>query len=185
MINLLKLKHFNKAAAEGEPDKILEKLSIKPGSSIGDIGSGGGYYTLRFAGLVGDSGTVYAVDVKKENLEYIEKEVKSEKLQDRVKFILASGDKSNLSDNSIDLLFLRNSFHHLDNKNEYFLNLRKCLKEEGQIVIIDHKKDHKSGPGIGHGTGEGEIEQVLEAAGFKAHSSFSFLPGQWFFIFKN
>lgn len=185
MINLQKLKRFNKAASEGNPDKILEVLSIKQGSCIGDIGSGGGYYTLRFAELVGDSGTVFAVDVDKDNLEYVETEVIKKNLQDRVTFILAAGDKSNLSDNSIDLLFLRNSFHHLDNKNEYFSNLRKCLKEEGQIVIIDHKKDHKSGPGIGHGTGEGEIEHILEAAGFRKHNSYSFLPGQWFFIFKN
>ncbi|MCK5153152.1 MAG: class I SAM-dependent methyltransferase [Spirochaetales bacterium] len=184
MINILKLKHFNKAASEGNPDKILQTLEIKPGLSIGDIGSGGGYYTLQLAELVGESGTVYAVDVNKGNLEYVEKEVKKKNLQDRVNFILATDENSNLPDESIDLLFLRNSFHHLKNRKDYFINLKKCLKEEGKIVIIDHKKGHRSGPAMNHGTGEGEIELNLEAAGFREHSSFSFLPGQWFFIYK-
>lgn len=45
MINGFKLKHLNKAAAKERPDRILDDLEIKPGSIIGDIGSGRILYT--------------------------------------------------------------------------------------------------------------------------------------------
>jgi arsenite methyltransferase len=42
---------FNKRAAKPKykADQIMETLSLKPGQIIADIGSGGGYFTCRFA----------------------------------------------------------------------------------------------------------------------------------------
>ncbi len=185
MYNALKLKHYNKAASEGSPDRIMDALEIEPGFFIGDIGSGGGYYTLRFAEKVGDSGTVYAVDIDKNNLKYVGKKALMGKLGDRIMLTLATGESSNLPERTIDLLFSRNSFHHLKNRVEYFKNLKRCLKNGGKIAIIDHKKGHRSGPGINHGTGEGEIEKVMQEAGFIKYRSFDYLPGQWFYIYEN
>ena len=104
---------------------------------------------------------------------------------DRIILIPASEESSNLPENTIDLLFLRNSFHHLKNRVEYFKNLKRCLKDVGEIAIIDHKKGHKSRPGVNHGAGEGEIEEVMQEAGFIEFRSFDYLPGQWFFIYRN
>jgi len=45
------LKMFNKRAGsdESRPDEILSHLDIRSGESITDVGSGGGYFTYRFA----------------------------------------------------------------------------------------------------------------------------------------
>ncbi len=184
MFNNIKLKHFNKAAREGSPDRILNDLKIEPGFHIGDIGSGGGYYTIRFAELVGDSGNVYAVDIEQRNLDFIKIKLHEKNLEQRVLLVRADERGSNLPEDTIDLLFLRNSFHHLENRVAYFNDLKRSLKDKGKVVIIDHKKESPSGPGIGHGTGEGEIEAVMEKAGFAIEASFDYLSGQWFFIYK-
>ena len=184
MLNTIKLKHFNKHAASGNAEEILQQLNIKHGYHIADIGSGGGYYTLKFAELVGDNGLVYAVDVEKNNLDYIAREAEKRHFQDRIKLTLTDKKNSNLPEEDMDVIFLRNSFHHLKNRAEYFKNLSKCLNNNGIIVIIDHKKGQSSGPSLNHGTGEGEIEGVMEEIGLKEYRSFDFLPGQWFFIYK-
>ena len=49
----------------------MEKLSLKEGDIVADIGSGGGYYSLRFAEAVGKKGLVYAVDVEQKYLDYV------------------------------------------------------------------------------------------------------------------
>ncbi|MBD3414825.1 MAG: hypothetical protein GF421_10400 [Candidatus Aminicenantes bacterium] len=59
------LKMFNQRAGakESKPDEILKHLNIESGESIADIGSGGGYYTYRFAEKAGEEGRVYAVNL--------------------------------------------------------------------------------------------------------------------------
>ena len=69
-------KMFNKRASKPKykADQILEKLALKPGQFIADIGSGGGYFTYRFAKAVGEKGKVYAVDTNQEFLTFIKKQ---------------------------------------------------------------------------------------------------------------
>lgn len=184
MFDKVKLNHFNKKAAEGNPDRIIQDLGISPTDTIADIGSGGGFFTIRFAELTRESGKVYAVDIVKSNLDFIKAKVREAGIEERVEYVLASNKTTNLPEDSIDLAFFRNSFHHLQNRIEYFKNLKNCLKSGGKVAVIDHKKGSHSGPGLNHGTGEGEIEQTLEQAGFSLFASFDYLPGQWFFIYK-
>ncbi|MFH1577095.1 MAG: class I SAM-dependent methyltransferase [Candidatus Margulisiibacteriota bacterium] len=63
---MFKARMYNKKAAskKSKPEEILKVLNQKPGQKIADIGSGGGYFTLRFAEAIGDQGKVCAIDTK-------------------------------------------------------------------------------------------------------------------------
>jgi len=55
-MKILKAKMFNKKVAnyKNKPDQIIEAIGLKRGQTIADIGAGGGYFSLRFAEIVGD-----------------------------------------------------------------------------------------------------------------------------------
>ncbi len=53
----------------------IERLSLKPGMEIADVGCGPGYYSFKFSGIVGDTGKVYAIETNPRHLEYLDEYV--------------------------------------------------------------------------------------------------------------
>jgi ubiquinone/menaquinone biosynthesis C-methylase UbiE len=177
-------KHFNELAAseEWQPDKVIEVLKIQKGWHIGDLGAGGGYYTYRFAEETGPKGKVFAADINQEFLEGIEKSAKEKGFQN-VYTILSSPEDSKFEDNSLDLIFIRNTFHHFDNKNIYMRKLSSKLKANGQIALIDYKEDSSIWH-FGHNVSREEILLSIQDTGLVIENEFDFLEKQYFFILK-
>lgn len=175
---------LNQEAASQDAQEILRVLEVKEGDQIADIGSGGGYFTLEFAKKVGSTGRVYAVDIKPKYLEYVRIQAKEEGI-DNVVLVLAKRDRVELPENSLDLIFCRNVFHHLKEPSKYFFNLKKSLKTDGRVAIIDYK------PKFGfafvsffrHYTPEEVIKSEMKKGGYFLVKSFAFLPAQSFYFF--
>ena len=70
MFDSYKLNMLNKKAASLEirPVEVLKSLNIHNGDIIGDIGTGGGYFTFEFSRKVGKNGRVYAIDTSQKSL---------------------------------------------------------------------------------------------------------------------
>ena len=136
-----KAEMFNRKASnpKSKPDQILETLTLRPGQHIADIGSGGGYFTLRFAEAAGKEGLVFAVDTNPEFLEFIRSRAKENGL-DNIRTILITKDKIALPENSLDFIFMRNVFHHLPNRVEYLKKLRRALKPDAKVAVVEHKR---------------------------------------------
>jgi len=179
-------KMFNKKASDpkNKPDQVVESIALKPGQSIADIGCGGGYFSLRFAEMVGKEGRVYAIDTKPEFLEYVKNSAK-EKGLDNVVPMLISGDKLDLPQKSLDFIFMRNVTHHIPNRVEYFRNLKQFLKTDGKIIIIEYKRGKPfTFRGIfRHYIPKETIIQEMEEAGYLVEKEFDFLPEQHFTIY--
>ena len=181
-----KVKMFNKKASDprNKPDQILEALELRQEQNIADIGAGGGYFSLRFADVVGRGGKVYAIDTNPEFLEFIRKSA-AEKGLNNVKTILATEDKLILPQKSLDLIFMRNVYHHLPNRVEYFKNLTGILKPRGKIVIIEYKRGglfsfHRI---FRHYVPRETIVKEMDEAGYQLKENFDFLPEQSFTVF--
>lgn len=56
----------------GEAERVIDRLGIKPGLRVADIGAGEGYYTVRLARRLGPSATIYARDVQADYLKQLE-----------------------------------------------------------------------------------------------------------------
>jgi hypothetical protein len=54
--------------ALNEAGQIARLLELKPGMTVGDIGAGSGYHTVRLSRLVGPTGSVVAQDVTRDYL---------------------------------------------------------------------------------------------------------------------
>jgi arsenite methyltransferase len=181
-----KAEMFNDKASspKSKPDEVLNALDLQQGQKIADIGSGGGYFALRFAEIVGAEGRVFAVDTDQNFLDFIQNSAKEKGLAN-VETVLAAKDSAALPEKSLDLIFIRNVCHHLPDRPEYFKKLRVALKPEGRIAIIEYRRDkgfsfHRM---FGHYVPKETIIKDMEEAGYQLEKDLDLLPEQSFTIF--
>lgn len=176
---------FNSRASSPKnmPDLVLETLDIKPGNNIVDLGAGGGYFTKRFAKETGKNGKVFAVDIDPDLLEYVKQNAEKAGLTN-INYIFAQEDDPFLPDKIIDLIFVRNVFHFIDEPVTYFRRLKSALKPDGRIAIIEHSDESQSIGTKDHFTPKKELIKKMELAGYRVLDEFEFLPELSFVIFK-
>lgn len=162
------------------PERVVTTLALSPGDEIADLGSGGGYFTYRFAEAVGKSGKVYALDVDELLLAYIEGQAQERNLP-QIVTVHASEDGLGLPDASVDMIFLSNVYHHLPDPTDYFRGAGSALRKGGRLVVVEFRG--ASFP-RGHATTPGAIRIQLEAAGYEIIDSYDFLEKQSFQIFR-
>ena len=105
-----------------------------------------------------------------------------EKDYKNIEIILARPDDPNLADNSIDLVFSSNSYHHLKDRVKYFSDLHQDLKPRARVAIIDFTGE--DAPLTGHATSSETIKRELSEAGYTLEEKLDFLPKQGFLIFN-
>ena len=179
---------FNRRAASNKSmaNEIIKNIKIKRGDVIVDIGSGGGYYSMRFAAETGLNGKVYALDVNEQFLDYVNQKATENGFMN-ISTILINDKVYGLPKKSCDLVFLRNVYHHINNPETYFKDLKGFLKPGGRIVIIDYKKTEGFNfiNLLRHHVEEESIITCLTKSGYKHERRINFLPQQSFNIFKN
>ncbi len=178
---------LNKRASlpENKAEKILEVLSISKGDTIADIGSGGGYFSFRFAERVGRKGSVYAVDVNEKFLSHIKQNILQKNINN-IRLIKAKQRESGLPEKCCELIFLRNVYHHLPSPIGYMQLLKKKLKKNGVIIIIENKEPRlfRFLSFWKNYTKSKKILQNMNQAGFQRINDYSFIKKQSFQVFK-
>jgi ubiquinone/menaquinone biosynthesis C-methylase UbiE len=116
--------------------EIVAALELKPGMAIADVGAGTGLFTRLFADKVGPTGKVYAVEIAPGFLKHIASDA-AKRGQKQVVTILGTQDSTNLSQDSVDLVFLCDVYHHLETPEKNLASIRGALREGGRLVVID------------------------------------------------
>ncbi|MGH7204895.1 MAG: class I SAM-dependent methyltransferase [Nitrospiraceae bacterium] len=169
-----------------KPAQVVEALGLKPGMAVADLGSGSGYFTRRFVEAVTESGMVYAIDVEQEMLTYTKESLVHLHIPFTAEFILARSDSPKLPADSVDLIFVCNTYHHLENRATYFSNVKSALKPGGRVAIVDFYHDDRSGP-LGfpkhHLVPRDTVVTEMTQAGYKLLREHTFLPRQYFLEF--
>ena len=166
-----------------KPDEVMKALALRRGEVVADIGSGSGYFTLRFAHAVGEAGRVYAVDVSPEMIRHLNRRLRDAGIRNVVP-ILSDPDDPLLPDASVDRFVIVNTWHHIEDRPGYVALLKRMLKPGGQVVHIDfEKRDLPVGPPPAMKIAREELVKEMEAAGFKLAAEHGFLPYQYFLVF--
>lgn len=165
-----------------QPQAVIQSLAIKPSDYVADLGAGGGYFTFRLADAVGPTGKVYAVDVDKGNLDYIARRAKEQGYAN-VEIILAKYNDPLLPEGGVDLIFTCNTYHHLENRTDYFASAARYLRPDGRIAVIDLNGNSWFHKLFGHWTPKETSRSEMEAAGYQLVSDFDFLSRQNFQVF--
>ncbi|MDD4933337.1 MAG: class I SAM-dependent methyltransferase [Methylacidiphilaceae bacterium] len=165
-----------------QPERVVEVLDLKPGSSVADVGAGTGYFSRRFSQAVGAEGKIYAIDSEPAMADYLKKEVQEKNLKNITVRLVKPGNPD-LDPQSVDLIFLCVVLHHMDNRIEYLRKLSGCLRPGGRIALIDFKPNSPVGPPPAHRVPEEEAKEEFKAAGYRLLNEHDFLPYQYFLEF--
>ena len=124
------------------------QAAVKEGETVADIGCGAGCYTWSLAHGVGHNGLVYAQDIDKSVLEFIDF-VKEKRRCTNVQVCLANRDDPKLPQGSLDRLYLIDALNVMvgidfqvygeasAQAKQYLRRLIACLRPDGKIVVID------------------------------------------------
>jgi ubiquinone/menaquinone biosynthesis C-methylase UbiE len=165
--------------------EIVAAAAAKPGMAVADVGAGTGLFTVLFAKAVKPGGRVYAVDISQAFIEYIRERAKAEGL-DNVTAILTGGAETELAAGSLDLVYTCDTYHHFERPAQTLQSIRKALKPEGRLVVIDFEKI----PGETHQqrmehvrADKSAVIREIEAAGFTFAEEKKLMRENYFVVF--
>jgi ubiquinone/menaquinone biosynthesis C-methylase UbiE len=156
-------------------DQIIAALGLLPGMAVADVGAGTGLFTRLLADQVGPKGKVYAVDISPQLLAHIAAEAKKRR-RDNVVTIQGSQDSTNLPRESVDLVFVCDVYHHLEQPEKTLASIRQALKPGGRLIVIDFDRvEGKSTPFVlQHVRASQEVfRKEIQSAGFSVMAAAS------------
>jgi ubiquinone/menaquinone biosynthesis C-methylase UbiE len=163
-------------------DRVMDLLGIESGKNVADIGAGSGWFTVRAARRVANSGKVYAVDISPEATQYIEKRAKKEQLHN-IKTILSKPDDPQLPADSVDAVLLLKTYHEVAHPVALLTKLRVSLKPGAKVGIID-----RNGTAENHGVSKDIVVREAAEAGYVLKDFQDFVKGDemdYFLIFAS
>jgi ubiquinone/menaquinone biosynthesis C-methylase UbiE len=147
--------------AQGEAERVLNQLSVKPGMRVADVGAGDGYYTVRLAKRLGPGGTIYAEDVMQSHLDRLAARLTRERISG-VMLVHGTPADPRLPAQAIDLALLAHMYHEIEQPYEFLYRLHAALAPDGRVAIIDNDK-----PTEKHGTPPALLRCELAAVGYR------------------
>ncbi len=148
-----------------QPEKVIDYLGEIQDLRIMDLGSGSGYFSFRLAKA---GAQVIAADVNDEFQAYIrEKITKNELDLLGIELRKLPYDSPSLQVGEVDKVLVVNTYHHIENRIDYFKEVLTGLKPGGELVVIDYfKKKIPVGPPSGHKIARNVVIKELNSAGF-------------------
>jgi ubiquinone/menaquinone biosynthesis C-methylase UbiE len=165
-------------------DETLAKLNIKVGDIIADIGAGSGIYSLPLAKAASQGGMVYAVDIEQGLLDHIALRAKEQQVTN-VQTVLGKFTDPNLPFTNLDLAFISDVLHHIEDRAGYLKSLARYVKPSGRIVIIDFYPEfgpHKNDPTLQ--VTNDQTASWMKAIGFQPVEQFSIFKDKWFVVYS-
>jgi SAM-dependent methyltransferase len=152
-----------------EIERVMDILGIAPGKAVADIGAGSGWFSVRAARRVTQTGLVYAVDINPDAVHYIQQRTEREGISN-VKTILSKPADPLLPPQSVDAVLLLKTYHEIAEPIALLKNLRKSLRPGARVGIID-----RNGTPENHGVNEEIVVREAGRAGYKLASKYDFV----------
>ena len=116
-----------------DPYKALNAAGLAPGQEVLEVGCGPGFFTIPAARIVGEKGSVHALDISPLAVERVQRKIEEEGVGN-VKTMLADAARTGLPDRSFDLVFLFGLDHAIGNLDDIFAELHRLLKPAGILA---------------------------------------------------
>lgn len=158
-----------------KPEEVLDFINLKNSDILADIGAGTGYFSVRAAKRL-NPGKVLAVDSEPNMLEYLRKRAFNLGIKN-IETVLSVHHQVNLPQMA-NVILLVGTFHHIEERNTYFAELRKSLAPEGKLIIIENKAGTPIEPPAEMVVTPEQVVEELKSAGFNLIAESTTLPYQ-------
>jgi len=165
-----------------KPDAVVAALDIGETAVVADIGAGTGYFAVRMA-KHRPNAKIIAVDVEPDMVAYIKERAQHVGCKN-IETQLVSADEGVKLGEPADLIIVVDTYHHIGEREKYFITLAQSLKPDGRLAIIDFKLDSPEGPPAEHRIPPEKIKDELASAGYSQTKSIDILPYQYFLMFQ-
>jgi predicted methyltransferase len=170
--------------------EVLRRLAVPKGAAVADVGCGPGYYSMRFADLVGPTGKVYAIETNPMHLEYLRRFLKRHGVSN---VEVAEGGLSGigLADRvKADYVFMCSLYHVIyaalseSDRRGFLQSVRGCLADGGKLVIVDNDLVEDGDlPYHGPYISQSLVISQLAFYGFRLADEFRFTPQRYALVF--
>lgn len=166
--------------------EIVAALALEPGMDVADVGAGTGFFSMMFADEVGKKGKVFAVDIAENFVEHIRVAAK-EMGHKNVKPIVCTERDVTLKKNSVDLVFICDTYHHFEYPFDTMASIHEALRAGGKVVIVDFErvKGIHSDWTLNHvRCGKGTVTDEVRDAGFDFVEEVPIMEDQYVIVFR-
>ncbi len=145
---------------ELKPRETLKRAGFKDDMVLCDIGAGTGVFALPASKISREK--IYVLEKSDEMIKILKTKIKDKKLEN-VKVKKVESDILPVDDAACDLVILVTVLHHIDRKETMFSEIKRILKENGKIMIIEfHKRETKMGPPREIRISQEELEEIAK-----------------------
>lgn len=150
-----------------KPQNVVAQMGLKIGQTVADFGSGSGFFAIGAAQMVGNTGTVLAVDVQQPKLKATLSAANQQGFKN-VQIVLADLDLpiTEIPDTSCDAVIMASVLHEVKNRETLLKNAYKVLKTGGTLLAVEWKAEHTLfGPPLEKRIAEDQLEQEFAKIG--------------------
>ncbi|HEV2390389.1 MAG TPA: class I SAM-dependent methyltransferase [Nitrososphaerales archaeon] len=139
------------------PEARLAEVGIARGMKVADIGAGYGYFAFPAAEMVGEGGTVYAVEPNPTRADEISRRAQERGIKNVEVLVSGAEDLSGIPSREVDAAISMSSFHHFADPQVALLELGRIVKPGGLIYV----RDIKAGRLFKHGSRSEEFSRAI------------------------
>src|SRR5215210_5984501 len=163
--------------------EVIEKLGLKKGDIVADLGAGAGVFSWPLARAVAP-GKLYAVEVDKAFITHLESRKKEQGITN-VSSVLGEFDDPKLPE-PVDLAFFHDVLHHIEHRAAYLNKVASYLKPNGRIAVIELDADrpdasHRDDPKLQ--VRRPDVQTWMEAAGLQKIGEYNLFEDKWFVVY--
>jgi len=117
-------------------ERAMDAVGVAPGMIVGEAGAGDGYFTLPMARRVGPAGAVFANDISRRELDSLAANARRDHLPN-VHAVEGAVDDPLFPRRDLELVVVVHAFHDFGQPVEWLVNLKKYLRPDATVAIID------------------------------------------------
>jgi len=166
-----------------KPAEVIDLMHINKGMKVADIGAGTGYFLPYLSKAVGEGGQVFALDVEKDMVRYMNERAAREHLDNVIAKVVPT-DNPQLPRGEIDRILIVDTWHHIPDRVAYTKKLAESLAPNGEVFVVDFTKESDIGPRVSHRISAEDTAVELRAGGLDAKVISETLPKQYVVVAK-